>query len=119
MVTIYDFIRPEHDGYHYDPVQGRLFKIEEVEITGVDDCDGEVRARRRGFLGVGRLCTHFIYFMMTGKWIAEGNLIDHSNGNSLDNCWENLREATREQNTHNRGTVGRWKHNDLGLELGV
>lgn len=46
---------------------------------------------------VHRLLTH-----MRGIEIPEGMVIDHINGNTLDNTKDNLRVVTRSQNQHNR-----------------
>jgi hypothetical protein len=45
--------------------------------------------------------------------------MDHKDGDAANNRWNNLREATRGQNNQNRKSRGRWKHTDLGLEMGV
>jgi len=55
----------------------------------------------------GRLA--FLY--MEGRWPAE--CIDHINGNSLDDRWMNLREATVTQNAWNH--KGRKKKSDLPM----
>ena len=46
-----------------------------------------------------------IWAMMTGAWPSED--IDHINGVRNDNHWENLREASRSLNNHNRHTPRR------------
>ena len=51
-----------------------------------------------------------IFMMQTGKWPTRD--IDHKNGNRVDNRWENLREATPQQNGWNR-------RHDRGLPKGV
>lgn len=44
-----------------------------------------------------------IYMMITGEELVEGEEIDHMDGNSFNNRWNNLRKATRLQNCVNRG----------------
>ena len=41
------------------------------------------------------------WFYVTGKWPE--NLIDHKDGNGLNNRWVNLRPATKRQNAANTG----------------
>ncbi len=48
---------------------------------------------------------------MTGKWPKAA--MDHINGDKSDNRFNNLREATREQNSYN---VGPRKSNKIGLK---
>lgn len=45
--------------------------------------------------------SHLVHFYMTGRWPIKE--MDHINGDTLDDRWENLRECTREQNEANRG----------------
>jgi hypothetical protein len=115
MVEISDFIKQEHDGFYYEPETGRLFRIEEIQVSREDN-DGKVRSNRKFFLGTQRLCTHIIFFIMTGKWPT---LIDHKDTNPWNHKWENLREATKEQNRQNSQSIGRWINTELELEIGV
>jgi hypothetical protein len=48
---------------------------------------------------------------MTGRHPKEE--VDHRNGNSLDDRWSNLREATRYQNEANKGP---YRNNASGLK---
>jgi hypothetical protein len=75
------------------------------------------------------------WFWMTGKW--PNKQIDHKDGDGLNNAWDNLREATKEQNMSNRrqprtsknlkGTSrsksGKWKsqinHNGKTIHIGT
>jgi hypothetical protein len=44
--------------------------------------------------------SRIIWLYMTGKWPELD--VEHADGNSLNNCWTNLREATRGQNNFNQ-----------------
>jgi len=44
---------------------------------------------------------HVIWIWMTGKWPTE--TIDHKNTDSLDDSWDNLREANQSQQQRNKG----------------
>lgn len=46
------------------------------------------------------LVHRIIWLLMTGKWPK--NEIDHVDNNRINNRWENLREATRIENSRNR-----------------
>jgi hypothetical protein len=50
---------------------------------------------------------------MTGRWPAE--CIDHINGNSLDDRWENLREATALENAWNHKRRARQTELPMGV----
>jgi len=116
-LNIYD-LNPDHDGFIYDPIKGKLFRLVEVDITYLWE-DGKTRSLRRKVNGVSRLCTHLIIFIQTGKWPKSGNVVDHRDGNGFNNKWTNLREATKQQNAFNKDSNGRWNNNNLGLEMGV
>ena len=45
-------------------------------------------------------CGRLAFLYMTGKWPS--NLIDHKDGDRANDAWNNLREATYGESTHNR-----------------
>lgn len=78
---------------HYKAPKGS--RVEGVNSAGYY----RVRVDMKRYL-VHRLLTH-----MRGIDIPEGMVIDHINGNTLDNSKSNLRVVTRSQNQHNRKTM--------------
>jgi hypothetical protein len=45
--------------------------------------------------------SHVAFFYMTGQWPPDE--VDHENGDTVDDRWDNLRLSTRAQNEANRG----------------
>lgn len=80
----------------YNKTTGRLSKLNGKEA---DPCTGSNGYRRTFVDGVRKLSHHVIWFMHYGVWPV---MLDHVNGNRLDNRVENLREATKVQNGQNR-----------------
>ena len=91
----------------YEPVSGQFFWIapppEHAELRG-----REAGAPRKGnhkyywVIKIGGKAyrrSWLAYLWMTGDWPADQ--IDHVNGNSLDDRWENLRAATATENAQN------------------
>ena len=58
------------------------------------------RGYRRGRVLFQSVRAHrAIWAMQTGQWPED--VIDHINGNGMDNRWANLRAASKSQNSHN------------------
>jgi hypothetical protein len=107
---------PDSD-WIYEPSTGRMFK--EYKTYSETRRDDRVTSNRFRYPHCGqKSTTHIIWKIMTGNWPTT-NLIDHKDGNGYNTKWSNLREATYSQNARNRDSPGRWKDNDLDLEMGV
>lgn len=89
---------------HYDPASGVFMwlvdgrKALKGTVAGSPNDKGYIHIQIDGVLyKASRLA--FLY--MTGLWPTR--FVDHKSTDKLDNRWGNLREATRQQNSHNVG----------------
>ncbi len=93
--------------YEYD--DGLLLNKKTGHIYSNFDRDGYIRVRREG----REYRAHRIIWEMFNGPIPEGMLIDHIDGDTLNNRIENLRLATRQQN--NANSVSRVKDMPKGV----
>ncbi len=108
-----DYLRSLYD---YDPKTGALWSRRRRRGHPIRKANG------KGYIQVAidgvQYCAHKIIFKMVTGRDAEGDL-DHWDGDTLNNRWPNLREATQSQNQANqkprltkgvyfRATTGRW-----------
>lgn len=99
---------------HYDPIAGiftRLRAYHQFPIgsrIGFYNTNGYEQIWIRGHF---YMSANLAFFYTTGGWPKEE--LDHVNGNPKDNRWENLREASREENAQNRVCP---KHSSTGLK---
>jgi len=80
----------------YEPDTGRWFWVK----TGKEAGSIEKGRRRVCVFGQRYFASRLAWFYMKGKWPQRD--IDHKNRNPSDDSWSNLRQATRQQNNHNR-----------------
>jgi hypothetical protein len=95
------------EAFNYNPKTGKLtWAIDRRCVHPGDSAGTRVKSPKGVFLTVrldGRLyCVNqVVWCWVTGEWPAEQ--VDHQNLDSSDNRWDNLREATNQQNCANRG----------------
>ena len=91
--------------FNYDPVTGiftwKVFRgggsPKVGEVAGSVNEEGYVKIKVAGKL---RAASHLAWLYMTGE--LPEDRVDHKNTNPSDNSWDNLREATDSENSHNK-----------------
>jgi hypothetical protein len=99
----------------YDPETGVfVWKVKPAKNRNVGDIAGTINANGYRLINHGKTLyrAHRLAFLwMTGRWPKE--CVDHIDGNSRNNAWSNLREATKRQNGQNSKTRS---HNTLQVK---
>lgn len=111
-----DMINEVANRYTYDPINGGLINNK----TGMQNKSVASGGKYKVIMLLGRSTyVHRIVWMMHNNWEEPSGVIDHINGNSLDNRIENLRNVTHTENMANRSNAsqyGKWvrKHGNGG-----
>ena len=89
---------------YYHPESGDWIWRECMGVRGVPGAQAGSRSVGGYWIvavdGYGYQAGRLAWFYMKGRWPR--NTIDHKDQNKLNNAWSNLREATRNQQQHNR-----------------
>ena len=100
---------------HYDPVTGLFtWLISPASNAPIGSVAGTIGKNNHRTITVATkryLSSRLAYFYMTGTWSSFQ--IDHKDKDSQNDKWENLREATNQQNNAN---IGRQKNNTTGYK---
>ena len=90
--------------FHYCPLTGKFTwrkplsnRIKIGDAVGAPVSSGHLRTRIRG---QSYAVHNLIWLWMTGKWPV--HIIDHKDADPMNNAWINLRQATNQENAHNR-----------------
>jgi len=89
---------------YYHPESGDWIWRERMGVRGVPGTQAGTRSVGGYWIvvvdGYGYQAGRLAWFYMKGRWPR--NTIDHKDQNKLNNAWSNLREATLNQQQHNR-----------------
>lgn len=106
------------DCLSYDPATGAFIWLKTVNSRALKGSEAGVIVNRRGiyyrvitFLGKKHYAHRLAVFLVTGEWPIR--LIDHEDGDGLNNRWGNIRQATGSQNSANSR---RQKRNTSGFK---
>lgn len=95
----------------YDPETGiftwkvRHDKAKQINTRLAGKMAGTINDGGYVVIGINRInyaAHRLAWLLMTGEW--PGPIVDHKNGNTSDNRWDNLREATSAQSNFNQKT---------------
>jgi hypothetical protein len=107
-------------GFAYDPNTGKLWRVQEIETTKERAYDDRLVSAKVNTPGnIGKVVTHVMWKIMTGEWPTIGLVIDHKDGKVANMEWDNLREATHQQNAINKQPMGRPSFDSDHLAIGV
>jgi HNH endonuclease len=89
---------------HYDPNTGQFhWRERTARCVRVGSSAGHLPSQGRCRISIDRrvyVAHQLAWFYMTGRWGRP--TIDHRDGDAGNNCWTNLRQASRSQNNANR-----------------
>jgi len=97
------------EALNYDPLTGVLsWKVRRGQRGKPGTVAGSLQRNRYGrgrwvvqLHGQTYAAPRLIWLLQTGAWPEEGLVIDHINGDALDNRWGNLRAVSQQVNCHN------------------
>lgn len=92
----------EGHNFRYDPNTGNLWKLHKKKSIGWYLCSTSASSPyyRQVKINGKQINQHrIIYKLMTGTW---PEMVDHINGDILDNTWKNLRETVNRDNQLNQ-----------------
>ncbi len=96
--------------FHYNPDTGVITRRSTGHTNWAVHYDNRVKPKRAKYLRVTTTTKNYAahrlaWFLMTGAWPTKP--IDHIDGDTTNNKWENLREVTSQENSHNLAKLNR------------